>query len=101
MKQAHRPHFVEAWAGHRGYKNQASLAKALGVDKSLVSRWYRGATPSAKWQEVLAELFSCERESLFRHPDEDWFTRFFRDRSEEEIDRIKKTLELTFPRKAS
>lgn len=102
MKQSHRPHFIEEWAEHRGYKNQAALASALdGLDKSLVSRWYRGATPSRKWQDILAELFHCERESLFRHPDEDWFTRFFRNRDKEEIERIKKTLELTFPRKAS
>ena len=99
MKQAHRPHFIEEWAEHRGYKNQAALAKALDIDKSLVSRWYRGATPGLEKQEILAALFHCERESLFRHPDEDWIARFFRNRSKDEIDRIKQTLELTFPRK--
>lgn len=78
---------------------QADLARELGVDKSLVSRWYRGATPNEQWQEKLAALFQISEEALFRHPDDDWVTKFFANRSQEEIERIKATLETAFPRK--
>lgn len=96
-KQPRRPHFIPEWAEHRGYRTQAELAEALDADKSLVSRWYSGASPNLQSQEKLAALFHCERESLFRHPDDDWFAEFFRRRSRDEIARIKKMLELTFP----
>lgn len=97
-KQPRRPHYIEAWAKRRGL-NQADLARELGADKSVVSRWFKGSTPSPDWQERLAALFFCEPESLFRHPDDDWLRRFFQNRSEEEIERIKKSLEFGFPLK--
>lgn len=97
-RQPVRPHFIKEWAEHRGYLTQADLVEALNADKSVISRWYSGASPGREWQDRLAELFSCEPESLFRHPDDDWVTRFFRDRSREEIEKIKRTLEVAFPR---
>lgn len=96
-RQQNRPHYVREWAEFRGFKTQADLAAEIGADKSVVSRWYGGSTPSKDWQEILASLFSCDRESLFRHPDDDWLTRFFRDRSREELDRMKTMLEAAFP----
>lgn len=98
-KQPRRPHFVKEWAEKRGYENQAKLAEALDADKSVVSRWYGGATPSEDWQEKLADLFHCDRESLFRHPDDDWVAKFFRDRSDDELERMKQMLEAAFPLK--
>lgn len=98
-KQPRRPHFIADWAKLRGYKNQAELADALGADKSVVSRWYNGSSPSKEWQEKLAALFNCEPESLFRHPDDDWFASFFRGRSIEELQRMKQMLEAAFPKK--
>lgn len=77
---------------------QADLARALGADKSVVSRWFRGTTPGEEWQSALASLFGIERESLFRHPDDDWFRAFFEDRSADEIQRMKQTLEVAFPK---
>jgi hypothetical protein len=98
-RQPNRPHHIEDWAVRRGFSNQAALVKALGADKSLVSKWYSGATPSLDWQNALVELFALEdRQSLFRSPDDDWLTRFFRDRERDEIERIKNTLETAFPR---
>lgn len=97
-KQPRRPHHVEDWARKRGM-NQAQLAREIGADKSLVSRWYSGSTPSLDWQERLAALFHIEEESLFRHPDDDWISRFLQGREEDEIERIKSTLETAFPRK--
>lgn len=66
---------------------------------SLVSRWFSGSTPGLDWQQRLAALFHTEPESLFRHPDDDWIARFLKDRAEDEIERIKATLENAFPRK--
>lgn len=99
-KQPRRPHFIEEWAIHRGFDQQADLAAELDADKSVVSRWYGGTTPGEEWQKRLAALFDCEPESLFRHPDDDWLARFLKGRDREEIERIKKTLESAFPRKA-
>lgn len=100
-KQPRRPHFIPDWAEARGYTSQVELAEALGADKSVVSRWYNGASPGEDWQQKLAALFSCEPESLFRHPEDDWMARFFRDRSMDELKRMKQMLEAAFPREPS
>lgn len=96
-KQPNRPHFIREWAEFRGYKTQAELAEALEADKSVVSRWYNGTSPTKEWQTSLAALFHCDRESLFRHPDDDWIAKFFRDRSQDEIARMRQMLEAAFP----
>ena len=97
-KQPNRPHFIEDWATRRQL-SQADLARELGADKSVVSRWFGGSTPGIEWQEKLAALFHCERDALFRHPDDDWLRRFFQGRSPDEIKHIKSSLEVTFPKK--
>ncbi len=97
-KQPRRPHFIEQWAERRNL-SQADVARELGADKSLVSRWFNGSTPGVDWQQNLAALFHCEPEALFRHPDDDWMKRFFEGRSEEEIEHIRRAMEVTFPRK--
>lgn len=97
-KQPNRPHFIPDWAERRGL-SQAELGRELGADKSVVSRWFKGSTPSLDWQLRLAALFGVERESLFRHPDDDWLARFFRGRSLEEIEKMKQMLELAFPKR--
>lgn len=96
-KQPNRPHFIREWAEHRGFHKQAELAKALEADKSVVSRWYKGTSPTEDWQNRLAALFHCDPESLFRHPDDDWFTKFFRNRQRDELERMRKMLEAAFP----
>lgn len=48
---------------------------------------------------MLALFFECEREALFRHPDDDWIARFLKGRDKDEIQRIKDTLERAFPRR--
>lgn len=98
-RQPNRPHFIPEWAEHRGYATQAELVEALDADKSVVSRWYGGTSPSKEWQKKLAALFDCERDGIFRHPDDDWIAKFFRDRSADEIKRMKQMLEAAFPAK--
>ena len=102
-KQPRRPHFLEEWAKKYGLKTQVELAEALGADKSIVSRWFNGASPSVEYQLKLAALFQIEDgpEALFRHPDDDWLAKFFKGRSQEERERIKQTLEVAFPRAAN
>jgi transcriptional regulator with XRE-family HTH domain len=95
-KQPRRPHYIAEWAAKYGLR-QKDLVKELGADKSTVSRWYRGASPSEDWQAKLSALFHCEPESLFRHPDDDWMSRFLKGRSQEEIERMKAMLEAAFP----
>lgn len=97
--QFNRPHYVTEWAKKCGFEKQARLCDAIGVDKSLVSRWKGGSTPNREWQDKLSELFGCEREDLFRHPDDLWFSEFLRDKSPEEVERIKQLLEVAFPAK--
>lgn len=98
-KQQRRPHHIEEWAEHRGLK-QADIARELGADRSIVSRWFGGSTPGEEYQERLAALFGLDDvEALFRSPGEDWIASFLRGRSNDEIERIKSTLETAFPRK--
>lgn len=92
-----RTHHIAAWAAQRGLR-QADIASELGADKSLVSRWFAGAVPSAAWQGKLAELFRCDSADIFRSPDEAWVANFLRGRSPDEIERIKRTLDAAFPR---
>jgi transcriptional regulator with XRE-family HTH domain len=96
-KQPRRPHYIEEWATVRRL-SQADLAREIGADKSVVSRWFSGTTPGVDWQEKLAALFHCEPEALFRHPDDDWIAKFFEDRSRDEIEKMKGMLKLMFPK---
>ncbi|AGA64889.1 hypothetical protein B488_08970 [Liberibacter crescens BT-1] len=96
-KQPNRPHHIRDWAERNGYYSQADLANALNADKSVVSRWYKDSSPTIKWQKKLAEFFKCDKEALFRHPDDDWFSNFIEGRTKEEIERIKTMLQAAFP----
>lgn len=97
-KQPKRPHHIQDWMDRRQI-TAAELAREIGVDKSLVSRWLAGSSPGEESQHKLAAFFGCDQEAIFRHPDDDWLSRFFRNRSAAEIERIKATLEAAFPRK--
>jgi transcriptional regulator with XRE-family HTH domain len=97
-KQPRRPHFIAEWAAKRNL-SPTDLAREIGADKSVISRWYSGTSPSVEYQEKLAALFGCEPEAIFRHPDDDWIARFFRDRSLDELKRMQQMLEAAFPRK--
>ena len=95
-----RIHFIKEWALHRGYEPD-DLCEGVYVDKSSVSRWYNGTIPSAKHLLALAGFFGIDVADLFRAPGDDWLRRFFENRAEEELERIKMSLELHFPRKVA
>ena len=99
-KQGRRPHFIQDWAERRGY-SQADLAREIEADKSIVSRWFSGSTPTQEYQQKLAGIFSCTEDALFRHPDDDWMAKFFKGRAADEVERITATLEAAFPRKTA
>ena len=96
-KHQRRPHYIEEWAASRGWR-QADLARSCEADKSLVSRWFSGATPGVEWRERLAHVFCVEPEAFFSHPADHWFKSFLTGRSEEEVEHIKRSLEVLFPR---
>ena len=95
-KQPRRPHFIVEWAEKRNL-SQADLARELGADKSIVSRWFSGSSPGVKWQKRLAALFAIEEDALFRHPLEDWLYRLLRHRTDKERERICNMIEAAFP----
>jgi len=98
-RQPRRPHFIAEWMEKREI-TAADLLRDCGIDKSLVSRWLKGSTPSEESQIKLAAIFHTSREGLFRHPSDDWMARLFSkraelkrllmERTEPELDRIQK-----------
>ena len=92
-----RTHFFMEWLEWRGIK-KSEFARMVGVDKSLVTKWASGNMPTSKNIMTIAEQLNIEPNDLFRHPNDDWLTRFFEGRKQDEIDRIKIMLEAAFPK---
>lgn len=102
-RQPRRPHYIAKLMERRSL-TRADLIERLDVDKSLLSRWLdesRPSTPSSKWARKLGLYFRVSEDDdlvdIFSDPDVDWMARFFRGRSNEEIERVKKMLEAAFP----
>jgi len=95
-----RRHYIVEWAERRQV-TQADLVRATGADKAAVSRWFNhGVIPSEKHIDNVASALNVEDvASLFRHPDDDWLSRMFKDRDEEERLRMRQMIELAFPAK--
>lgn len=94
-----RIHYIPEWATLRSMR-QADIVKAfpadMNVNKSTVSRWFKGSLPEKRHLEGLGEIFGIEPASLFRHPDDDWIAKFFRERTEAERDRAIEVLKAMF-----
>lgn len=107
-KQPIRRHFLNEWLASKGLK-PADLVEMLNdpdrsmdleeIGKSQVYRWLGGQLPQPATQLRLADALGIEPEALLRHPDDDWVARFMDGRSQDEINRIKATLENAFPKK--
>ncbi len=109
-RQPNRPHYIREWAEKRQL-TQADLARELDSDKSLVSRWYAGTSPTKDYQVRLAGLFSVEPEDLFRPPGETWLSRklqphkeleaFLRDSTDKELEKLEQLIQLTFAKEGT
>lgn len=93
----HRIHYLNEWMELRGVR-QADLVKTLGVDKGTVSKWCAGRLPQEGNLLGIAAFLRIEPNDLFRHPNDDWMARFLQGRSRDELERIKQTLEVAFPK---
>lgn len=83
-----RMHFIPEWAKHRR-KRQKDIVEGTGIEKSTVSRWFKGSVPQEKHLIALAGFLEAEEPvDLFRHPDDDWLSRLFRRSPEKERQRI-------------
>lgn len=98
-KTPHRIHYIPEWARKRGIK-QAQIAREIGVDKSSVSRWWKGAIPEERHLAPLCGLLGADFiGDLFRPPEEDWMLRLLRGRPPDEQERIEITINTAFPRR--
>lgn len=102
-RQPRRPHYIAKLMERRSL-TRADLIEKLEVDKSQLSRWLdedKPSTPSSKWAKKLGLYFRVTEDDdlvdIFADPDVDWMTRFFRGRSNDEIERMKTLLEAAFP----
>lgn len=62
-----RLHSIAEWAKFRGL-SQAEIVRRTSIDKSTVSRWFNGQTPTLRYLRVLAELFETDVPRLFVGP---------------------------------
>lgn len=108
-KQPVRRHFIAEWLQARGM-SAMDLLGALNdpdrpmelseVDKSQVYRWLKGQLPHSSMQLRIKDALGLDDPAdLLREPDNDWFSQFFKDRSDDEIERMKVLLETAFPKK--
>ncbi|WP_429924899.1 helix-turn-helix domain-containing protein [Agrobacterium vitis] len=94
-KTPHRLHFIPEWAEKRNLR-QVDIVREVGADKGLVSKWFKGVLPNPEYLESLAALFSTDVSGLFRHPDDDWLSRFFLDKTEEQKEKAISMLKIMF-----
>jgi transcriptional regulator with XRE-family HTH domain len=92
-----RRHFIAEWAELRG-KRQTDIVRDLGIEKSTVYRWFaEGVIPSEKHLVPLAEYLAVEEPvRLFKHPDDDWLSQMFRDKTDEQREKAVAMLKLFF-----
>lgn len=94
-KTPHRIHFIPEWAEKRNLR-QADIVRELNAEKGLVSKWFRGTLPKVEYLEKLADLMATDVPGLFRHPDDDWLSQFFRDKTEEQKEQAIDMLKIFF-----
>lgn len=103
-KLSHRRHYIVEWAAKRQL-TQKDFIKDLEVDKGTVSRWFSGTTPRDPALQRLAEYLGAgdppDKEALFRHPDDDWVLRLFRQQSEDTQDTLIGIMESNLKRRAA
>lgn len=109
-KQPIRRHFLPEWLEAKDL-DATDLLDLLNdpdrpmdlneVEKSQVYRWLAGQMPGpAAQKRIMDALGEDNPEALLRHPTNDWVSKFLDGRSQDEIQRIKDTLETAFPKRA-
>lgn len=105
-----RRHYLAEWLEAR-HMTPPDLVEALNdpdrwgddykpIDKSQIYRWLKGQMPQAAQQIKIARALEMENPAdLLRDPLDDWFAKFFNDRSRGEMERVKQMLEIAFPHK--
>jgi transcriptional regulator with XRE-family HTH domain len=96
-KSDRRRHFIPEWAAKRGVK-QADIVREIGADKGAVYRWFAdGVIPTEKYLKPLADFLDADEVvDLFRHPDDDWMAKMFRDKTEQQKEAAIRMLNLFF-----
>lgn len=95
-KRPVRRHYIAEWMDARNL-SVADVIRELDVDKSQVYRWVKGQMPQPDMQERLAALFQIDPAALLRDPDDDWLSKFFSDKTEEQKERAIEMLKIMFP----
>lgn len=108
-KQPIRRHYLPEWLEAKGLKpmdlvnllNDPDRPMELGeIEKSQVYRWIDGQMPGPANQKRIMGALEEEPDALMRHPIiDEWAGKFFRDRNMDELQRIKNTLEMAFPKR--
>jgi len=88
-----RFHYIVEWAEKR-LVTPPGIAKAIGVERQTVYRWFAGQIPSERHLLSLAEFFHIEPTDLFRHPDDNWLSRLLKDKPAEERQRIEEAIKI-------
>jgi transcriptional regulator with XRE-family HTH domain len=91
-QQAYTQDFLEACADALSADPASLLTRAPTDDEAVWSLWDKAQPFERELIVKIATAILGERQ-----PKEDWLTKFFRDRSADEVERIKKTLEAAFP----
>lgn len=111
-KQPIRRHFIAEWMEEKDI-SPVELLELLNdpdrsseypeIDKSQVYRWLKGQLPQPAMQKRIAAAlgFDDDPGALLRPPEMDWISEFFKERSLDELQKIRTVLETAFPRVAS
>jgi hypothetical protein len=97
QKQPRRPHYLADWLKVREMTRVQFIEK-VQADKGHVSKWMKGTTPGLEWQPKIAAVLDIDPADIFSDPNDVWFRQFLRGRPDDEVQRIKTTLEAGFPR---
>lgn len=98
-KYGTKTQYLSEWGEKRRIR-QIDLVEITGIDKSLISKWWKKRNSPTKPThiEALAKALNlADPEAIFRHPDEEWILNFFKLATREEILKAQEVLKVMFP----